>query len=629
MTHPSQFHLLRQRRFGPYFVTQLLGAFNDNVYRSAVVVVLAVGVAGLSPQQLDLYASAAAALFILPFLLFSATAGQIAEKYEKAALIRRLKLFELGLMGLAALALMRPSVPGLMALLFLLGTQSALFGPVKYSILPQTLRPAELVGGNALVAVVTFLAILLGAVLGGWLMTQAGGPRWVAAAVLALAVLGYAVSLAIPEAAAAAPRLRLNWNPFTETWRTFQFVRGDRTVMLAVLGISWFWCFGAVFLTQLPQYFRLHLGADVVVMTVMLSVSALGMAAGALLCERLSGHKLEIGLVPLGSLGLTWFGIDLYFAMPETRVEGVVRIATFITSVANHRILWDLGLMGAFGGLYIVPLYALIQTRAAPAHLSRVVAGNNILNAAFMVGAAVMSLLLLLRWAGLSIPQLLLLTVLVNAGVAIFIYAQVPEFVMRFLAWIIINTLYRIDKSGLEHIPDEGPAVIVCNHVSFVDPVILGGNIRRPVRFVMYHKIYNLPLLKVFFRTAKAIPIAGAKENAALMERAFVEIEAELRAGNVVCIFPEGGLTTNGDLQHFRSGIERIVKTTPVPVVPMALQGLWGSFFSRRDNALKRARLPRRVWTRIGLVAGEPVPADQVSAADLQQRVQALRGDRA
>ena len=205
---------------------------------------------------------------------------------------------------------------------------------------------------------------------------------------------------------------------------------------------------------------------------------------------------------------------------------------------------------------------------------------------------------------------------------AIFIYAQVPEFVMRFLAWIIINTLYRIDKSGLEHIPDEGPAVIVCNHVSFVDPVILGGNIRRPVRFVMYHRIYNLPL-----RTAKAIPIAGAKENAALMERAFVEIEAELRAGNVVCIFPEGGLTTNGDLQHFRSGIERIVKTTPVPVVPMALQGLWGSFFSRRDNALKRAR--RRVWTRIGLVAGEPVPADQVSAADLQQRVQALRGDRA
>ena len=305
-----------------------------------------------------------------------------------------------------------------------------------------------------------------------------------------------------------------------------------------------------------------------------------------------------------------------------------MRIATFITSVANHRILWDLGLMGAFGGLYIVPLYALIQTRAAPAHLSRVVAGNNILNAAFMIGAALMSLLLL-RWAGLSIPQLLLLMVLVNAGVAIFIYAQVPEFVMRFLAWIIVNTLYRIDTSGLEYIPDEGPAVIVCNHVSFVDPVILGGNIRRPVRFVMYHRIYNLPLLKVFFRTAKAIPIAGAKENAALMERAFVEIEAELRAGNVVCIFPEGGLTTNGDLQHFRSGIERIVKTTPVPVVPMALQGLWGSFFSRRDNALKRARLPRRVWTRIGLAAGEPVPADQVSAADLQQRVQALRGDRA
>ncbi|WP_029888998.1 MFS transporter [Polycyclovorans algicola] len=626
MMDPSQFRLLGKRRFGPYFLTQALSAFTDNVYRSALVVLLAFGGAGLSPGQIDLYANVAAALFILPFFLFSATAGQIADKYEKSTLIRWIKLFELGVVVLAVIGFMEGSMTMLLALLFLMGTQSALFGPVKYSILPHCLRRAELVGGNALVAVVTFLAILLGTMLGGWLVVQGSGPHWVAATVMALAVLGYAASFGIPRGVAAAPDLRINWNPLAETWRNFQFVRGNRTVMLAVLGISWFWCFGAVFLSQLPNYSRVHLGGDVVVMTLLLGVFSLGMGVGALLCERLSGGKLEMGLVPLGSIGLTWFGIDLYFAMPEAVVEAGITVETFFRSIANHRMLWDLGLMGLFGGLYIVPLYALIQTRTDPQHLSRVIAGNNILNAAFMVGAAVMSIVLL-QWLGLSIPQLLLLTVLVNAAVAIFIYSLVPEFVMRFLVWIIINTLYRIRKTRLDHIPDEGPAVIVCNHVSFVDAVILGGNIRRPVRFVMYHKIYNVPVLNFIFRTAKAIPIAGAKEDPVLMARAFAEIEVELKAGNVVCIFPEGGLTMDGEIQPFRAGIERIIKATPVPVIPMALQGLWGSFFSRRDSALKRARLPRRVWSAIGLVAGEPVPPEKVSAADLQRRVQALRGD--
>lgn len=626
MMDPSQFRLLGKRRFGPYFLTQALSAFTDNVYRSALVVLLAFGGAGLSPGQIDLYANVAAALFILPFFLFSATAGQIADKYEKSTLIRWIKLFELGVVVLAVIGFMEGSMTMLLALLFLMGTQSALFGPVKYSILPHCLRHAELVGGNALVAVVTFLAILLGTMLGGWLVVQGSGPHWVAATVMALAVLGYAASFGIPRGVAAAPDLRINWNPLAETWRNFQFVRGNRTVMLAVLGISWFWCFGAVFLSQLPNYSRVHLGGDVVVMTLLLGVFSLGMGVGALLCERLSGGKLEMGLVPLGSIGLTWFGIDLYFAMPEAVVEAGITVETFFRSIANHRMLWDLGLMGLFGGLYIVPLYALIQTRTDPQHLSRVIAGNNILNAAFMVGAAVMSIVLL-QWLGLSIPQLLLLTVLVNAAVAIFIYSLVPEFVMRFLVWIIINTLYRIRKTRLDHIPDEGPAVIVCNHVSFVDAVILGGNIRRPVRFVMYHKIYNVPVLNFIFRTAKAIPIAGAKEDPVLMARAFAEIEVELKAGNVVCIFPEGGLTMDGEIQPFRAGIERIIKATPVPVIPMALQGLWGSFFSRRDSALKRARLPRRVWSAIGLVAGEPVPPEKISAADLQRRVQALRGD--
>jgi 1-acyl-sn-glycerol-3-phosphate acyltransferase len=621
----GQFGLLRARRFGPFFVTQTLGAFNDNVFKNALVILVTFGIAGLSPADVNLYVNLAAGLFILPFFLFSATAGQIAEKYEKSRLIRGIKLFEIVIMLLAVAGLALGSIPFLMGVLFLMGTQSALFGPVKYSILPQHLHETELVGGNALVEAATFLAILLGTMLGGWLMAQHGGAQWISATVVVVAVLGYLTSRGIPSAQPTAPELRINWNPVTETWRNFRFMQTNRTVLLAVLGISWFWFYGALFLSQLPNYTKLNLGGDETVVTLLLTVFSLGIGIGSLLCERLSGHKVEIGLVPLGSIGLTLFGIDLYFAQPEVATVTGISAGEFLKSASNHRVLWDLLLTGIFGGFYIVPLYALIQTRSEPSHRSRIIAGNNILNALFMVAAALIAIVLL--DAGLSIPQLLLVAALMNAAVAVFIYSLVPEFLMRFMVWALINTLYRIRKTGLEHIPDEGPAVIVCNHVSFVDALILGGNIRRPVRFVMYYKIFRIPVLNFIFRTAKAIPIAGAKEDPALMEKAFAEVEAALKNGDVVGIFPEGALTADGEIQSFRPGIERIIAATPVPVVPMALRGLWGSFFSRRDSFLKRGRLPRRFWSKIELVAGAPVPPDQVSAADLEARVRALRGD--
>ncbi|MFA5941993.1 MAG: MFS transporter [Sinimarinibacterium sp.] len=623
----SQFGLLRARRFGPFFVTQTLGAFNDNVFKNALVILVTFGIAGLSPDDVNLYVNLAGGLFILPFFLFSATAGQIAEKYEKAALIRAIKLLEIVIMGLAVVGLVTKSVSFLLGVLFLMGAQSALFGPVKYSILPQHLREEELVGGNALVEAATFMAILLGTMLGGWLIAQHGGAQWVSATVVVVAILGYLASRGIPPAAAAAPELRINWNPLTETWRNFRFMQTNRTVLLSVLGISWFWFYGAVFLSQLPNYTKTYLGGDETVVTLLLTVFSLGIGIGSLLCERLSGHKVEIGLVPLGSIGLTLFGIDLFLAQPEAATATGLSAGAFLKIANNHRVLWDLLLTGIFGGFYIVPLYALIQTRSEASHRSRIIAGNNILNALFMVVAAILAVIFL--DVGLSIPQLLLTVALMNAAVAVFIYALVPEFLMRFLVWALINTLYRIKKTGLEHIPEEGAAVIVCNHVSFVDALILGGNIRRPVRFVMYYKIFRIPLLNFIFRTARAIPIAGAKEDPALMDKAFAEVDAALRNGDVIGIFPEGGLTSDGEVKSFRPGIERILKATPVPVVPMALRGLWGSFFSRRDNFMKRARLPRRFWSRIEMVADAPVPAAQASAAALEQRVRELRGDRA
>jgi hypothetical protein len=625
MSANSQFGLLTERRFAPFFWTQALGAFNDNVYKNALVIMIAFQATQLAADDVNFYVSLSAGLFILPFFLFSATAGQIAEKYEKSRLMQYIKLFEIGVMVLAAAGFAMGSPDFLMGVLFLLGLQAALFGPVKYSILPQHLHDHELVGGNGLVEMGTFVAILLGTMLGGALIAMPGGKTWVSGAVILIAVLGYATSRFIPAAPAAAADLKINWNPVTETWRNFQFMRTNRTVFLSVLGISWFWFYGATFLAQLPTYTKAYLGGDESVVTLMLTIFSLGVGAGSLLCERMSGRKVEMGLVPFGSIGLTVFGIDLFFARPELATVAGISWNTFFDQPGNTRVAIDLLLTGVFGGFYIVPLYALIQSRSAPSHRSRIIAGNNILNALFMVGSAIISILLFK--AGLSIPQLLLTTALMNAAVAVFIFGLLPEFLMRFVVWILINTLYRIRVEGLDKVPEEGPCVVACNHVSFIDALIVGGTVRRPVRFVMYYKIFQIPVLSWIFKTARAIPIAGAKEDEALMNQAFEEIEKALAAGEVVGIFPEGGLTPDGSIQPFRPGIEKILARSPVPVVPVALRNLWRSMWSRRWMKLKmqRARLPRRFRARIELIVGDLMPPAQASAAALEQKVGELR----
>jgi 1-acyl-sn-glycerol-3-phosphate acyltransferase len=623
----NQFQLLRERRFLPFFLTQASGAFNDNVFRNATLQLVSFSM-GLSVAQRNAYANEAAALFILPFLLFSASAGQIAEKFEKTRIIRYVKLFEIAAMCLAAFGFLGHNPNLLLVVLFLMGLHSTMFGPIKYAIMPQALREDELVGGNGMVEMGTSLAILAGMMLGGVLIEAVGpgGPLYAAIAVVTIAVAGYLASRAIPAAPAAAPELKFNWNIATESWRAVRFVAEDRTVFNAVLGVSWFWLFGLVFTVQLPNYTTVYLGGTGAVNILALALFSIGTGIGSLLCERLSGHKVEIGLVPFGSIGLTLFGIDLYLARPQPATVTELGVWQFLVAPGNWRLALDLTLIGVFAGFYIVPLYALIQSRAERTQLSRIIAGNNILNALFMVAATAISLALL-NALHFSIPQLFLTAALANAVVAVYIYTLVPEFLLRFIDWILINMLYRIKVSGLEHVPDNGAALIVCNHVSFMDSQILLGCIHRPVRFVMYHKIYNLPLLRPFFRAMKAIPIAGKKEDPELMERAFAEIERELAAGHLVAIFPEGGITNDGTIMPFRPGVERALAQLPVPVIPMALRGLWGSIFSRRDSMLGRARLPRRFWSKIELVIGQPIPAAQASAAVLEAQVRELRGD--
>ncbi|MDH5211927.1 MAG: MFS transporter, partial [Betaproteobacteria bacterium] len=584
MTGSGQFRLLAERRFGPFFGVQFLGAFNDNVFKQALVILLAYQTASFTTMSANTLQNLAQALFILPFFLFSATAGQIADKYEKSTLITITVTIELAVMALGAVGLFMQNLTLLLAALFLGGVQSALFGPVKYAILPQHLNETEIVGGNGMVEMGTSIAILLGMVYGGWMITQPGwGVAGVAVSAMAFSAAGIVISRYIPRSPAPSPELKINWNPATETWRNLRFTAQNRTVWHAILGISWFWFYGAMFITQFPNLSRNVLGAAEHVVTLLLIVFSVGIGVGSLLCERLSGRKVEIGLVPFGSIGLTLFGIDLWLAAEGHAPHGTQTLAEFMRDPTHWRMLADLLLIGTFGGFYIVPLYALIQTRSDPAHRSRIIAGNNILNAAFIVAAAALAIGLFA--AGLSIPQLILVTALLNAVVALYIYLLVPEFLMRFLVWILVHSVYRLDKSGLEHVPDEGPALIVANHVSFVDALVIAAAVRRPVRFVMDHRVFKLPILNFVFRTGKAIPIASAKDDPAMMERAFADVAQALRDGDIVCIFPEGRITDTGELYPFRPGVLRILEKTPVPVVPVALRGLWGSFFSREGGA--------------------------------------------
>ncbi len=620
---PNQFALLRERRFLPFFLTQGLGAFNDNVFKNALVVLIAYLSVELSDRDRNAFTNLAAGLFILPFFLFSATAGQLAEKYDKSRVAQAVKLMEVAIMAVAAAGFLTHNVTLLLAMVFMMGLHSTLFGPLKYSILPQVLRPDELVGGNGLIEMATFVAILAGTILGASLIRIEGqGALWVSLACIGLALAGLGTALAMPRVAPAAPGLPIRWNLFAETWDNLRRVRANRTVFLSCLGISWFWFYGSIYFIQLPNYARQVLGGDAGVFTLLLAVFSIGVAVGSLLCERLSGHKVEIGLVPFGSIGMTVFGVDLYFAHRDVALLHDQAVMTLLAQPSTWRVLADLALMAVFSGFYLVPLFALIQSRSARDQVSRVIAANNILNAAFMVLASVLAVVLLNR-VGLTIPELLLYTALLNAVVAVYIYTLVPEFLLRFVAWIVSNTLYRLRVEGLDKIPDEGPALIVCNHVSFMDPIILFGAERRPIRFVMYYKIHQWFGLKWAFRAARAIPIAGRKEDEAMMERAFAEVDRELAAGELVMIFPEGGITRDGAVQRFRPGVERILAARPVPVIPMALRGMWGSLFSRRD----RLRLPRRIWSRIALVIGDPIPPEQATIELLEERVKALRGD--
>ncbi len=620
-TH-SQFRLLRERRFLPFFGAQALGAFNDNVYKNTLVIIATYHASTYTSMAPGTLTMLAGGLFILPFVLFSGLAGQLADRYDKTRVLRAVKVCEVLIMALAGVGFALHAMPLLLVALFLMGAHSTFFAPAKYGLLPQVLDEDELVGGNALLEMGTFVGILTGMLLAG-VLAKLGHLAVIDTTLLAIAVLGLAFSLAIPPLAPAAPTLRIDVNLWRSTMANLAAARANRVVFLSILGISWFWFYGILVLAQVPLYAKQVLNGSEDVVILLLVAFSLGVGTGSLLCERLSGHRIEIGLVPLGSLGLTLFGIDVYLATPAVPPLAAVDWLGLLAQAGGRRVFADMLMIGLSGGLYIVPLYAQMQRLTRAEFMSRVISANSIWNAIFMVVASLFGGVLLAR--GVSIPIVLLVCALLNFAVAAFIYAQLPEFLLRFLAWAVARVLYLIRVEGLEHMPERGAALIICNHVSFADALILSAAVHRPMRFVMEAAIFRMPLANLVFRGMKAIPVATAAEDPAVREAAFTQVLADLRRGELVCIFPEGRLTADGSLGEFRPGLLRILKEAPVPVVPIALSGLWGSTFSRRYRGLSRY-LPRRLWARIDVHIGAPVPAAEVSLTRLHETVATLRG---
>ncbi|MBC8210035.1 MAG: MFS transporter [Gammaproteobacteria bacterium] len=421
--------LLGRRRFLPFFLTQFAGALNDNLYKNGLTIFIAYQSVAIDQSESNLLVNIAAGLFILPFFLFSGIAGQLADKLEKSRLIRRIKLLEVGIMLFAWLAFYLQSMTLLIGLLFLMGTQSALFGPVKYSLLPQVLKEDELVGGNALVQSGTFLAILLGLIAGVLIIgIEDSGPAWLSLSVLLLALFGYLISRKIPLAAPQAGAIRIDFHLLRQIRQSFQHARLNHSVFYSIIGISWFWFLGITYVTQLPNYVRYEIGGSEQVYVLLLALFSIGIGAGSFLCERLSGDSVEIGLVPVGALGLTLFGVDLFFIQHAAGTT-LLSPLEFIEISANIHVMFVIFILGVFGGLYIVPLFALVQKRSEVDKRARIIAANNVLNALFMVLATVFSMLVL--GSGLSIKLLLLFIALLNLIVAGLIMLQVPEFMQR------------------------------------------------------------------------------------------------------------------------------------------------------------------------------------------------------
>ncbi|HEX7027717.1 MAG TPA: 1-acyl-sn-glycerol-3-phosphate acyltransferase, partial [Gammaproteobacteria bacterium] len=591
-----ELYLLGSRRFLPLFVTQFLGAFNDNLFKNALVILITYRLAVDSVFSVPQMVNIAAGVFILPFFLFSAIAGQLAERSEKSGLIRKVKLFEIMLALFATLALFSGDVYFMLGILFMLGTQSTFFGPLKYSILPDHLREDELIGGNGLISMGTFVSILIGIMAGTLLILTEPGYWLVSGLMLAVALAGWLASLYIPVSAPATPDLKLNWNIFTGTWRMLKHSAGNLSVFRATLGISWFWLLGATYLAQFSNYANTVIGGNEQVVALFLTAFTLGVGLGSLLCNRLVQGEVTAKYVPLAALGMTFFAVDLYFAsqaiVPDP--QRLIGAAEFFGAFQHWRVFLDFVLFAACGGVYIVPLYSIIQNRSKPEHRSRNIASLNVMNALFMVVSALGTTALL--GAGYSIPEIFLILAVLNAGVALYICKLLPHEVVKVLMRRLLFLLYKVEITGLEHYRKAGDrVVIVVNHISFLDGLLLGAYLPDiPTAAMNTHiarRWWVKPALALF-------DIVTVDPTNPISVKTMIKV---VKGGNKLIIFPEGRITVTGALMKVYEGPGTIAHLADATLVPIRIDGAQYSPFSRL-----RGKLPTRWFPKITLTVMPP-----------------------
>ncbi len=589
----SQFELLRSRRFLPLFVTQFLGAFNDNAFKNALIILVTFRGADALGLDAGIMVALAAGIFILPFFLCSATAGQLADKHEKAKLIRIIKFAEIVAMALAVVGLFRQDVWMLMGVLFLMGTQSAFFGPLKYAILPDHVARERLLAANGLIEAATFIAILLGTIAGGVLILLAQGTLYISVLVVGLAVLGFVASCFIPSAGPAIPDLAINPNFPAEIGNIIGHARTRREVFLSIMGISWFWLVGAVYLAELPTYAKDVLGANEHVVTLFLATFAIGIAVGSVLCNRALRGDISAKFVPVGAIAMTVFALDLVAAstgVPTPAGGAAMSIGHIITSFAGVRILVDLFLMALAGGFYTVPLYVILQAASSAEHRARNIAANNILNALFMVLGAGATIVLLAL--GSSVPDIFLYIAILNAAVAAYICKLLPREVVNAVARWILGLLYRVEVRGEANFRAAGNrVVIVANHTSYLDGALLCAYLPRTPTFAINSHVASKWWAKPAFLLFELLPLDPTNPMAAKT------LVGAVKAGKRCLIFPEGRITTTGSLMKVYEGPGTIADLAGAKILPIRIEGAQYTPFSRLGDKLRLRWFPRITLT--------------------------------
>tara|TARA_R110000868_G_scaffold132380_3_gene343187 strand:- start:13072 stop:14970 length:1899 start_codon:yes stop_codon:yes gene_type:complete len=608
--------IFKDRRFWPLFWTQFLGALNDNFFKNALVILItykAIDLWGMNSSTLVAFAGG---IFILPFFLFSATAGQLADKYEKADVIRITKITELLVMVIAGIGFWQDNFQLLMIVLFLMGTQSAFFGPLKYGIIPSLVHEDELVPANAAVSMGTFLSILIGTIAGGAVANLQNYVTPVAMGILGFAALGILTSIPIKHTGQRVKDLKVDWTFFRPTLQVLGITRKNKDVFRSVLGISWFWFFGAAILSVLPAYCKDVVYGDGQVGTMFLAMFTIGMGLGSFITERLSGKRVEVGMVPIACLGMSLFMFDLFWVGYTWEIQPITlfSVSEFLAMPQGVRALFDLFMISVCGGCYIVPQYTYVQEGSNREELSRTIAGNNIWNSLFMVVAAVSVMLM----GPLGIPMILLCLAAVNTVVSFLSYAAYSEFTLRFWQMILTRVFYKVEVEGAENFPLSGPVIVACNHVSFLDWAFIAGVSPRPVRWVIDHAYYYKPGFAFWFRQGKLIPIATRKENPELLQKAFDGVAASVNDGKVIGLFPEGFISRDGQLRRFQPGVGKIVREHKVSVIPMSISGLWGSVFSYEGGKVF-FKMPRSLRRKVKIVIGKPIAANSFETSELEK----------